>query len=237
MHRDYVKWFSPSLGRDMELLVFGHSGTPILAFPSSLGRFHEWEDFGMVRALANQLHEGHNRLYCVDSVDAESLYNRGVDPYVRIKRHQQYEHYIFNEVVPFIHHSSNQRFIIASGASFGAYHAANAVLKRPWDFGKLIALSGVFDVRSRFDGFYNEDVYFSNPNDYLPNLHDEGTLDAIRKNHIILSTAEYDPCKSANLHMSYLLNQKGLHHTLDIQPGVFGHDWPFWSDLIKKHIG
>lgn len=237
MHREYVKWHSPSLGREMEILVFGHSGTPILAFPSSLGRFHEWEDFGMVRALSDQLGGGQNRLYCVDSVDAESLYNRGVDPYVRIKRHQQYEQYIFNEVIPFVHNTSGQRFIIGTGASFGAYHAANMMLKRPWDFGKLIALSGIFDIKSRFDGFYNDDVYFSSPRDYIPNMNDPGTLDAIRKNHIILSTAEYDPCKDDNYHMSYQLNQKGIHHTLDVQQGVFGHDWPFWAELVKKHIG
>ncbi len=237
MHREYVTWYSPSLGREMELLVFGHSGTPMLAFPSSLGRFHEWEDFGMINAMHHQLAHGHNRIYCIDSVDGESLFNRGVDPYTRIKRHQQYEHYVFTEVIPFIQHSSGQRFIIATGASFGAYHAANLVFKRPWDFGKLIALSGVYDIKSRLDGFYNEDVYFSSPVDYLPNLADHNVLEAIRRNHIILSTAEYDPCKDANFHMSSLLNQKGIGHTLDVEAGVFGHDWPWWSNLVRKHVG
>ncbi len=236
MHREYFKWHSSTLGRDMEILRFGYAGTPVLAFPSSLGRFYEWEDFGMVEALASQLNGGQNQLFCVDSVDAESLYNRGVDPYTRIKRHQQYEGYLFNEVVPFVKHIAEQHFIIAAGASFGAYHAANVVFKRPWDFGKLIALSGIFDIRSQLDGFYNEDVYFSNPVDYLPNLGDDNTLHAIRNNHIILNTAEYDPCKDANLHMSYLLNQKGIHHTLDLRPGVFGHDWPWWRDVIQQHI-
>ena len=27
MNREYHKWFSPRLGRDMEMLVFGHGGT------------------------------------------------------------------------------------------------------------------------------------------------------------------------------------------------------------------
>ena len=39
----------------MEMLVFGHAGTPILAFPSSMGRYFEWEDFKMVDALHHQL--------------------------------------------------------------------------------------------------------------------------------------------------------------------------------------
>ncbi len=235
MHRDYTSWWSPSLGRDMALLVFGHAGTPILAFPSSMGRFHEWEDFGMVGALADQLENGHNQLICVDSVDAESFYNKGVDPFTRIQRHRQYERYILNEVIPSIHARSS--FIIAAGASFGAYHAANFVFKQPWQFGKLIAMSGSFDIRSHLDGFYNDDVFFSNPVDYLPGLHDAGMLDALRRNHIILTTAEHDPCKDANFHLSHLLNEKGVGHTLDFENGVFGHDWPWWRDVIRKHIG
>ena len=235
MHRDYTTWWSPSLGRDMSLLVFGHAGTPILAFPSSMGRFHEWEDFGMVGALADKLENGHNQLICVDSVDAESFYNKGVDPFTRIQRQRQYERYILNEVVPSIH--ARDSFIIAAGASFGAYHAANLVFKQPWQFGKLIAMSGSFDIRSHLDGFYNDDVYFSNPVDFLPGLNDAGTLDALRRTHLILTTSEHDPCKDANFHLSHLLNEKGIGHTLDFENGVFGHDWPWWREVIRKHIG
>ena len=56
MNREYHRWFSPSLGRDMELLIFGHAGARVLVFPSSLGSFFEWEDrrgeqFGIPRML------------------------------------------------------------------------------------------------------------------------------------------------------------------------------------------
>ena len=219
----------------MDLLIFGHGGTPILAFPSSMGRFYEWEDFGMVSALSAQLENGHNQLICVDSVDAESFYNKGVNPYTRIQRHRQYERYILNEVIPSIRARHN--FIIGAGASFGAYHAANFVFKQPWQFGKLIAMSGAFDIRSHLDGFYNDDVYFSNPVDYLPGLNDAGTLDTLRHTHIILTTAEHDPCKDANFNLSHLLQEKGIGNTLDFEHGVFGHDWPWWQHAIRKHIG
>ena len=219
----------------MEALIYGHAGTPVLAFPSSMGRFYEWRDFGMVDALGHQLAHGHNQLICVDSVDGESLYNRGVDPYTRIKRHQQYEAYILNEMVPSIrqHHA----FIIAAGASFGAYHAVNFTLKQPWQFGKVIALSGAFDVRDQFDGFYNDDVYFSNPVDYLPNIADHGVLEALRRTHIILTAGEHDPCKDTTFRLSHLLGAKGIDHVVDFLPGAFGHDWPWWRDLIAKHVG
>ena len=52
MNREYHRWHSPALGREMELLVFGQGGARMLAFPTSMGRFYDWEDRGMVGALA-----------------------------------------------------------------------------------------------------------------------------------------------------------------------------------------
>lgn len=236
MHREHVQWWSPRLGRPMNILLFGHSGTPILAFPSSKGRFYEWEDFGMVGALGEPLSNGQNQLFCVDAVDGESLYNRSVHPYVRIKRQQQYEQYVLNEVVPFIRHRAANDFIIIAGASFGAYHAANLAFKQPWQFGKLIAMSGSYDIRSFMDGFYDENVYFSNPVDYLPNLTDEGTLHAVRDTHVILTAGEHDPCRGATDHMNHLLHTKGVGPYYERADG-FGHDWPWWKDQMRRHIG
>lgn len=236
MHRDYVRWWSPSLGRDMEMLVFGHAGTPVLAFPSSMGRFHEWEDFNMIDAVRSQLEAGHNMVFCIDSVDAESFYNKLADPYVRIKRHEQYEQYVFGEVLPFIRHRAGNDFIIAAGASFGGYHAANVVLKQPWQFGKLIALSGAFDIRSFLDGFYDDNVYYNNPVDYVPGLQDSGILEALRKTQLVFTVGEHDPCRDANFRIHDLLNAKGIPHTLDVLHGAFGHDWPWWRALLRTHI-
>lgn len=235
MHREHHRWHSPSLGRDMELLVFGHAGTPVLAFPSSMGRFYEWQDFGMVDSLRSQLENGHNRLVCVDSVDAESFYNQAVDPYTRIKRHQQYEAYVMNEVMPLIEHFGSGA-PVATGASFGGYHAANLVFKHPERFCKLISLSGAFDIRSFLGGFYNDDVYFSNPADFLPNLNDAPQLEALRRTHLVFTAGEYDPCLDSNEHIHGVLNDKGIPHTFDFIPEAFGHDWPWWRSLLQKHI-
>lgn len=220
----------------MEILVFGHAGTPLLVFPSSLGRYFEWEDFGMIGSLSDKLEAGYNRVYCVDSVDAESFYNKRVHPRVRIKRHRQFEDYIVNEVVPYIHSQSDQEYIISSGASFGAYHAANFVFKHPHLFGKLIALSGAYDIKSFLDGYYDEDVYFSNPTDYLQNLNDHGMLEQIRKNKIILSYGEFDPCRDKNEQLSGILGAKSIPHSTEVIAGAFGHDWPWWREQIRYHV-
>jgi len=91
MNREYNKEYSRELGRDMESLVYGHAGRPILVFPSSQGRFFEYEDAGMIRALAGKLEAGAIQVFCVDSVDSESWYNKSVHPGARIWRHLQLE--------------------------------------------------------------------------------------------------------------------------------------------------
>jgi hypothetical protein len=72
MNREYHKWRSSRLGREMELLVFGHAGLPVLVFPTSGGRFYEFEDRGMIAALAGKIDAGQLQLFCVDSVDARA---------------------------------------------------------------------------------------------------------------------------------------------------------------------
>src|SRR3989449_4417586 len=100
VQRDYIKEYSHSLGRDMELLHFGHAGRPLLVFPTSMGRFYQWEDFGLVGILAGRIEEGRLQLWCVDSVDGESWYAGGRPPHERVRRHLDYERYVVDEVLP-----------------------------------------------------------------------------------------------------------------------------------------
>src|SRR5260370_17124878 len=74
MQRDYIKEYSPSLGREMELLHFGHSGRTLLVFPTSMGRFFQWEDFGLVGAISHFIQSGPVQLVSVASVDCQSSY-------------------------------------------------------------------------------------------------------------------------------------------------------------------
>src|SRR5260370_374904 len=84
LHREYVKWHSPSLHRDMELLAFGHRGFPVVVFPTSGGRFWEYEDRDMVKALSPKIDRGELQVICVDSIDQDSWYNNKVHPAARL---------------------------------------------------------------------------------------------------------------------------------------------------------
>src|SRR5690242_11314923 len=181
MRRDYIKWYSPSLGREMELLAFGHAGFPVVVFPTSGGRFFEYEERGMVGALAPKIDRGELQLFCVDSVDQESWYNRWAGPADRLNRQNAFDAYLALEVAPFVRNRTTWDRMATTGCSFGGYHAINFALRHPEIVTYAVSMSGAFDIPKRFlNGFYNNDAYFNSPLDYLPNLHDGDALNRLR---------------------------------------------------------
>ncbi|TKC08088.1 esterase [Pedobacter polaris] len=226
MKREYHKWFSNSLQRDMELLVFGHSGKAVLFFPTRMARFYDYENWGVVDALREQIESGSLQLFCVDSVDAESFYNRDEHPEVRIARHQQYEGYLVNEVVQLIYKVNDGGFIQTAGCSMGAYHAVNIAMKYPWLFRRAVGLSGRYDLTRNFgdfrdllDGHHNEAVYFSMPLQFVPNLADGYLLSELQDLEVVLAVGREDPFLQGNIEFKRLLSEKELPSQLHIWEG------------------
>jgi esterase/lipase superfamily enzyme len=234
MNREYHHWVSPTLGRTMETLVFGHAGSPVLVFPTTMGRFYQYEDFGMVAALEAKLEAGYIQLFCPDSVDAESWYNKAVPPRQRVRRHLDYERYILNEYLPWVQ-ERNPRPVIVTGTSFGAYHAVNLAFRYPARFVKLVALSGRYDIKPFLDGYYDDDVYFNCPVDYLPGLTDPTYLDPLRRMQIFLVSGEHDIALSSTRAVAEALAAKGVPHQLAIW-WERAHDWPLWREAIPHYL-
>jgi esterase/lipase superfamily enzyme len=235
MQRKYHKWFSPSLQRDMEMLAFGHAGMPALVFPTSCGRFFEFEDRGMVNAVRDKLEQGHLQLFCVDSVDAESWYNHGVAPRQRIARHMQYEQYLMQEVLPAIRHGNRGANVSAIGCSFGGYHAINVALRHPDIFTAVLSMGGAFELSSFLSGYYDEDCYFHLPMHYLSNMQDSWYLDQYRRNTYVLATGVHDMCRNENERMAQILRDKQIPCRLDVWDDA-GHDWPWWQRMIQTYL-
>ena len=236
MHREYHQWFSPRLGRDMELLVFGHTGVPVLVFPTSAGRFFEFEDRGLAGSIAHKINHGEIQLYCVDSVDHESWYNRNVGPDWRIARHIQYENYLIHEVVPLIRNKNWNPHLVALGCSFGGFHAANIAFRHPDVFTGLLSLSGAFDMTSFLRGYHTDDVYLNTPTQYLANLSDGWFFDRYRQNTYILATGWDDQCLGSNQHLAHILTQKHIPHHLYIWDNWNSHDWPTWKMMLNEYL-
>lgn len=236
MHRAYHRWWSPSLHRDMELLEFGHGGARVIAFPTSGGTFHEWEDRKMPQALGHMLENGWLHLTCVDAVDQESWYAYHKHPGARAWRNEEYTGYIVNEVIPWTRWRNGHPYCILTGASFGAFHALSIGLRHPDKVHRILSMSGLADIRRFLGGYHNETVYFQNPIEFIPNEHDWGRLAALRNQDVILAVGKDDGLVHQNRELSAKLWEKGIGNALREWDG-FAHDWPVWYKMINMYIG
>lgn len=236
MEKRSEKWRSPSLGKNMEITIWGESGTPVLALPTRGQKNDQWEEYGMVDALSLQLKEGYNQLFCIDTVDEESFLNDQIPPSKRIVRHQQYETYIVEEVVPYILDHNPIDYIIIAGVDLGGYHAITLALKHPKEFGKAIGMSGLYNIRIFMDDFYDDNVYYNNPVDFIPNLNKQSLLNSIRDVDLRLVSYTQDSRRGHAENMSKVLRMKFIEHKLDIWDVEEGGEWDLWPQMLQTHI-
>jgi len=233
MKRSHESWWSPSLGRNMEMLWFGWSGFPVIAFPTSMGRYVQYEDTGLCAHIARKIDAGFLQLVCVDSVDADTWYDEFIPPPERGPRHERYDAYIANEVVPYVRHRSQRGDLGVFGCSFGAYHAANFAGRHPELVTKAVCLSGVYDVHRFTDGYFGITEYLNSPVEYIANM-DADWVRRLSRVEWVIATGEYDTLVDDNRRFSAVLAAKGIPHHTEIWPGVFGHDWPFWNEAVER---
>jgi esterase/lipase superfamily enzyme len=234
-------------GRHVQLgggnvLAYGHWGRPLLAFPSERGACWQYEERGMVDAIAPLLDAGRVKLYCVDSWDAGTWQADDVPLEERARRHGAYEGWILGEVAPWISADAGGAGEIAvTGVSFGAYHAANFALKRSDAFPLAICLSGVYDVSVVGWGERGDAVYFNNPMGYVSHLHGDH-LEWLRGRVSLLllcGSGQWEDTTGAlesTRAFAGLLAAKGLRHELDVWGPEFPHDWPAWRAQLAHHL-
>ena len=228
---------------DRAVVAYGHWGRPLLAFPSESGSVWDWEQNGMVGAIADLLDAGRVKLYCVDSFDAWSWADRGLPTEVRARRHGAYEHWILDWVVPTIHADlGGAREIALSGCSLGAFHAANFALKRADVFPLALAFSGVYSVGEMgARGERGDAAYFNSPLDYVAHLHGDH-LEWLRSHVSLLlvcGQGQWEDTTGAlesTRAFASLLAEKGLRHELDLWGYDVPHDWPSWRAQIAHHL-
>ena len=240
MHVEHLGWHSPRVGRHMGVRVYGHYGHPILVFPTSGGDEREYEGQGMVGALAHHVDAGKVKLVCISSVNNDGWYNKQAHPRHRSWMQAMYDAYVADEVVPFIYdHCRTPGIpITTTGASFGAYHAANTLFKHPNVFRRCLALSGVYDIRRFMDGDYDDNTYYNNPVDYVANLGEPWYLHHLAQDDIRLVTGSgpYED-SGPTYRFSEVLRSRGINHSVDDWGAEGGHDWPYWKRQMNDYIG
>lgn len=241
MNREHHTWYSPSLDRDMDLLVHGWAGAKVLVFPTRKARFHEYEDMRIVDRLQPWLDSGDMQLFCVDSVDEEALYSDSAEPAARIARHMAYERYILDEVLPFMDHRNDHPVTVSHGCSMGAFHAANIAFRHPHRFDKLVAFSGrydptleVEDFRDLLDGYRDQDVAAHTPTAYLPEL-GEWQLQSLRRMEIVMVIGREDPFLANNHVLSAILDGLQVPHTL-VEWDERAHRGFYWRRMAPTYL-
>jgi esterase/lipase superfamily enzyme len=241
MNVEYHKWWSDRLQKEMELKVYGSSGKPAIVFPAMGGRFYEYEDFGMVDACHPFIDDGKIQLYTVDSLDHQSWANQEAHPADRARRHEDYDRYIMDEVVPFIRekNASGLKFI-TTGCSMGGYHSANFFFRHPDIFDTVISISGIFRLNMFIGDYMDQVIYLNSPLAYLPNLNDPWYLDQYRQSKIIICAGQgawEDVMLDETITLKRILEEKNIPAWVDIWGYDVNHDWPWWRKMMPYFLG
>ncbi len=236
--REIHKWSSSNLDKDMEIVVYGYSGYAVLLFPTAAEDFLEYERNHLIDSIGEFLAKGVIKAFSINSINNESWLNTNLHPADRAIRHQQFNKYVTDEVVPFIKtHCKGKVPIVTSGASLGAFHSANTFFRRPDLFAGVIAMSGSYDIKAYSDGYYDDNCYFNSPVDYLPNLTDKKILKQLKSKQIIISSGQGDyEAPEESQRLSDILNSKGIKHWLDIWGHDVVHDWPTWRQMLPYYL-
>ena len=223
----------------MEVVVYGHYGFGLLLLPTAAADFLEYERFHLIDAIQPHIDSGKVKVFSINSINSESWLNPDMHPRHKAIRHQQFNEYVYNEVVPFIKNMTSQETpLYTSGASFGALHSANLFFRRPDLINGMIAMSGDYDSSTYTKGYHDQDVYFNSPVQYLPNLDDDYWLSKIRSSqhiHIVTGSGDWEH-PDASRKFSAILNAKGIPHELDVWGHDIPHDWDSWRKMLPYYL-
>lgn len=240
MPRRIDEWHSPILGQRMPIVSYGNFGHPVLLFPTAAADFLENERFFLVKAVEPAILAGRVRVFSINSINSQAWMDKNVPVPEQARRQALYAQYVEQEVVPYIRAAcqSPQIRIATSGASFGAFHAANTLFRRPDLFDATIAMSGFYDLApDYFKGYSDDNCYFNNPAWYVPQLAGE-TLHRLQtscKIHILTGQGAYE-APEASKSFARILDGKGIPHRLEMWGHDVNHDWPWWRKMLPYAI-
>ena len=243
MSREVVELWSDSIGSAGTVIRYGHWGRPLLVFPAEQGRARDFEDNGMLAAVADLVDAGRVKVYCVDSYDAASWSNQKIPVEERARRHGDYESWIVGSVVPWIDADCDGPAGVATlGCSLGAFHAANFALRRADLFPLALCFSGNYDPAAWHGwGDRGTTAYFNNPLDYVGHLHGDhlawlrGRVSLL----LVCGQGQWEDTTGSlpsTRQFAALLASKGIRHELDLWGHDVPHDWPSWRAQLARHL-
>ncbi len=238
MNKEITRWYTPRLEQEVQLVRWGHYGTPVMLFPTAGGDAEEIERFHLIGVLEPLISAGRIKVYSTDSIAGRTWFE-GVHSAEFCSRVQNlFDDFIYREVTPAIRSDckSDDIEIIAAGASIGAFNSVATVCRHPDAYRMAIAMSGTFDLSKYLEGTMNQDFYFSSPLHYLPQL--EGPqLEMLRTRFILLPSGEGDyEDIGESWRIANLLGAKGVPNRVDSWGPEYRHDWVTWRAMLPKYL-
>lgn len=227
-----VTQYSKHLERFMTYQVFGNSGKPLIAFPTSEAHYGQWQEFGMVEELKPLIKDGVIQLFTVDAIDEETFFSKNANRAKRLQKHEAYMSYITTEFIPLIASATKQELIL-TGCSMGAFHAANTFFRKPKHIEGVIALSGVYATKHFLHGQepLPED-YHNSVLEYLKNTIDAERMKSYRNAKLVFCTGAglgEEEMLGDILALEELLKTLQIPAWIDNWGQEVGHDWPWWK--------
>jgi esterase/lipase superfamily enzyme len=217
----------------------------VVVFPTSQGRFYQFEDSGGVGALAEFIDTGRIQLFAVDGIDSESFFDKRASAQHRIGRHEAYFRYVREEALPeFLAAAASAnggRILkpLMTGCSMGGFHSSNFTFRFPDLVCGVIALSGVYSTHGFLGDTLDGAIYYNSPLDYLPGL--EGApLDRIRRLRLIFCCGQgkwEEPMLVETHALEALLKARRIPAWVDYWGGDVDHDWPWWHKQLVYFFG
>jgi len=231
MKEKNIKFYSHILRRDINILISGHLGYPILMFPTSMGGYLQNKEFGLLDTVDDLVDAGKIKLYNVETIDFQSFYAKDLPAQAKIYNYNLYTQFLKEELVPAIQIECGVHRIAVAGCSFGGYHCTNFAFKNPDLVAHLFSMSGAFSIKSFIKNHYDDNVYFNEPMDFMNHVESW----KFKHMNIVLGTSDGDICREDNLQMSILLSNKGINHIYDEKRWA-SHDWPLWKIMFSEYV-
>lgn len=233
-------WHSPALGLHMPIATYGDRGRPVLLFPTAAGDFLEAERMWLIKSVEQMIFAGRVRLFVIDNLNRNVWMDRGLPIREQARRQALFSRYVEDEVVPYIRNAIGAHWarIVTTGASFGAFYAANAFFRRPDYFDGLIGMAGFYDLGASYlHGYGDENIYFNNPASFVPHLGGP-VLDTLRHSTQITIVSGQGAWEAPQLsrRFSELLHHKQIPHTFDLWGHDVAHDWPWWRRMLPYYL-
>lgn len=199
-----------------------------MLLPGVNGFAEEYLAAGAFDALRDALEEGSIQFFCTACDYNGGWFNRELPPRDRVLRHNRYERYLIEEVLPLVRGLTGKPLAHVMGCGFGAFLATTFALKHPDLVEQAASLSGNFSIQPLLDGYYDEDCYYNSPLDFVPNIEDEQLLARLRRLNITLICGESEMCVGDNRRLAAILAEKRIPSRL-IVASDRESGWELWK--------